>query len=334
MKQPIITRDLERKAIYSDIIYDPEWLYVEITIEKESHLLYSIDTSYCDYDIIVDWGDGCIEKNTTAHKYNRLGTYIIRIKGKIICNGGRSSVLSLFGSEVKTKALLYGTKFNTNLPIFCGCRCLTEVEPNFFIHRSDLTNISYMFWKCELLTKIPDGLFDPLTNLTNVSKMFNCCYGIDYIPEKMFAKCPHIRRVDYMLSGIKLHKIPDDILDGLDELVSAEGLFYYSSLRNIPCGLFTNKRKLTTIANCFSRCDSMEKIPDGLFDDCVNLYNVKYLFYHSGTGGGINDDNTSSNLFSKCPNINEAKNAFVGTLLSEQKQYEIISNIGSYYKNK
>ena len=32
MKQPVITRDLERKAIYTDIVYDPEWTYVEVRI--------------------------------------------------------------------------------------------------------------------------------------------------------------------------------------------------------------------------------------------------------------------------------------------------------------
>ena len=105
MKQPIITRDIERKAIYTDIVYDPEWLYVEITIEQKLWLSYSIETLNCDYDIIIDWGDGCIEKNVTEHKYNRLGTYTIRIKGEIIYNGGRNHTLGLFNSEVKTKAL-------------------------------------------------------------------------------------------------------------------------------------------------------------------------------------------------------------------------------------
>lgn len=33
MKQPVITRDLERKAIYTDIAYDPEWLHVSVTME-------------------------------------------------------------------------------------------------------------------------------------------------------------------------------------------------------------------------------------------------------------------------------------------------------------
>ena len=35
MKQPIITRDLERKAIYTNIIYDPEWFTMEIEIGDE-----------------------------------------------------------------------------------------------------------------------------------------------------------------------------------------------------------------------------------------------------------------------------------------------------------
>ena len=39
-------------------------------------------------------------------------------------------------------------------------------------------------------------------------------------------------------------------------------------------------------------------------------------------------------LFSKCPNITETEGAFANTKLSEQKQNEILSNTGSYYKKR
>lgn len=73
MKQPIITRDLERKAVYSDILYDPEWTYVEVEIGENDQEDYIINTYKCEYKFIVDWGDGCIEKSKRSHKYKNPG---------------------------------------------------------------------------------------------------------------------------------------------------------------------------------------------------------------------------------------------------------------------
>lgn len=98
MKQPIITRDLERKAIYSDILYDPEWLYVSIKMEYSSIKDFSILVKDCEYDFVVDWGDGCIERNNSIHHYNRNGIYVVRIKGYINYIGDNFENVRLFGS--------------------------------------------------------------------------------------------------------------------------------------------------------------------------------------------------------------------------------------------
>lgn len=332
MKQPIITRDLERKAIYTDIVYDPEWTYVEVTIGEFYDHTYTIQTEGCDYRYIVDWGDGCIEKSEQSHEYKNEGTYTLRIKGHIIFIGDKCEH-GIFDKKRTTKALQYGTKFDTNIAMFKSCDHLVEINPGFFTHKKDLVSIANMFKSCGLKS-IPDGLFDPLINLTDVSNMFQYCYDIDYIPEKMFTKCPHIRKVDYMLCGAKIHKIPDDLLDGLDELESAEGVFCSLCISKIPIGLFKNKRNLTNLNSCFLGCRPLKEIPDGLFDDCINLQSIEFLFGFSGLDGGMSDDNTPSDLFSKCPNITKTENAFAHTNLSEQKQNEILSNIGSYYNNK
>ena len=92
MKQPIITRDLERKAIYTDILYDPEWTYVEAYISEayvssETYFIYSLNAHDCDNDFVIDWGDGCIEKNMISHTYEQAGMYTIRLKGSIMYKG-------------------------------------------------------------------------------------------------------------------------------------------------------------------------------------------------------------------------------------------------------
>lgn len=80
MKQPIITRDLERKAIYTDILYDPEWTYLEISRDG-----YAVHYLNLHDPVIVDWGDGVIDRET-SHEYdeNTPERVIVRLKGNII----------------------------------------------------------------------------------------------------------------------------------------------------------------------------------------------------------------------------------------------------------
>ena len=94
----------------------------------------------------MDWGDGNVERNSTKHHYSEKGTYNLRIKGDIICKDltSRSNYdhRGLFDEFHTYKALQYGTKFNTNLPLFSKCSALTEINPSFFGYRKDLTDIS------------------------------------------------------------------------------------------------------------------------------------------------------------------------------------------------
>lgn len=95
---------------------------------------------------MVDWGDGTIEKNATKHKYNAPGIYVIRIKGEVFYEDV-AHVHSIF-ADYSTKALSYGTGFNTNIPLFLGFKSPLEISPSFFSLRSDLTDISNMFAEC------------------------------------------------------------------------------------------------------------------------------------------------------------------------------------------
>lgn len=80
MKQPVITRDLERKAIYTDILYDPEWTYLEISRDG-----YAVHYLNLHNPVIVDWGDGTIDQEM-SHEYdgNAPERVIVRLKGNII----------------------------------------------------------------------------------------------------------------------------------------------------------------------------------------------------------------------------------------------------------
>lgn len=104
MKQPIITSDLERKAIYTDILYDPEWTYVEVEIKEPCW--YRISVPCSESDFVVDWGDGNIEKNARSHTYKKLGLYTLRIKGHITYNGHFTELMhGLFDERYTVSAL-------------------------------------------------------------------------------------------------------------------------------------------------------------------------------------------------------------------------------------
>lgn len=333
MKQPIITRDIERKAIYSDIIYDPEWTYVEVTI-TEPDCLYSLYVGDCDYDIVIDWGDGNIEKDVTHHVYKLQGIYTIRIKGEISCFQSDEEY-GLFNNGFPIKAISYGTKFNANFSLFKSCSSLYEISPSFFVQRQDLTDLHSMFEQCRSLQDIPEGLFDPLVNLTNVSRMFYGCHKLSKLPKRMFSKCTRITQANclFALCG-GLCDVPEDLFDNLDELQSLNATFFGSGVKQIWKQWFKNKHLLTDISLCFDSCANISSVPDGLFEDCPNLYKVSHLFANSNLMSNPEEDHIPSNLFSKSPKIRETEEIFYGTNVSTDKQNEILSNIGSYYKNK
>lgn len=202
MKQPIITRNLERKAVYSDLIYDPEWFHFSIEVDAYDEEMRKISVCVwdCDYDFVIDWGDGNIEKNGTSHKYIKNGIYIIRIKGYIYyTEGSYRSAAIVTPSNMVREAILYGHGFNTDLPVFRGCSLLEKIHPNFFQYRSDLTSLRYFFDGCTSLTEIPQGLLDPLVNLKDVTGLFQEIEpgnDIDHvsitIPEELFSKCTNL----------------------------------------------------------------------------------------------------------------------------------------------
>ena len=335
MKQPIITRDLERKAIYSDILYDPEWTYVGVEIGENDQENYVIHTQKCKYRFVVDWGDGCIEKSKRSHKYKKPGLYTLHIKGYVTYSGHFTELMhGLFDERYTVSALQYGTDFNTNMGIFYGCTKLREINPSFFVHRSDLETMSGMFGLCRGLETIPSGLFDPLVNLTDVSYLFNGCSNIKSLPPKLFANCTKLQNVNYLLFGAGLEEIPEDLFEGLTQIETAESTFYWTQIKKIPKQLFSQNRNLTTVEGCFGHCNTLKTISEGLFDGCTNLTNIKNLFKDSGFLSLSEDIEIPTNLFSECPNITKTTDAFSGTPISEGVVKEILDNIGSYYKNK
>ncbi len=69
-------------------------------------------------------------------------------------------------------------------------------------------------------------------------------------------------------SGLEL--IDKDALNEVN-LNSCSYLFYNSNLTSIPEGLFDNCVNVTSFENCFDRCRALTSIPEGLFDSLINI---------------------------------------------------------------
>ena len=110
-----------------------------------------------------------------------------------------------------------------------------------------------------------------MEGLTNVSSLFGGCESLTSVPEGLFTKCKRITNVNHVFSRLKLETIPDKIFYGLDELEYANMAFYATDITEIPKGMFANKRSLREVSNCFRSCKKLKSVPDGLFDDCINL---------------------------------------------------------------
>ena len=158
------------------------------------------------------------------------------------------------------------------------------------------------------LKEVPEGLFDPLTNLMDASSAFLMCYNLKKLPSKLFVNCPHVQKVDETFWGTKLSEIPDDIFDGLDELIYARGAFKYTPITHIPDDIFSNKRRLMDLSECFFECKQLESIPPTLLEGCTNLRSVNAMF-----GRCMSDKLTSvpEGLFDDCINLKDATNVFV-----------------------
>lgn len=79
-----------------------------------------------------------------------------------------------------------------------------------------------------------------------------------------------------------MERIPSDIFEGCDEIEKAKRTFAFSKITEIPAGLFSNKRHLDSVEGCFQRCENLTSIPEGLFNDCVNLRDVDMTFFKIG----------------------------------------------------
>jgi hypothetical protein len=192
-------------------------LQIKTFKQNELFILPGIQNS--DYNFIVDWGDGVVEKYNTGinfkHIYKRKKTYKIEIKGKfdrIYFNNTNSKLLV-------RKVLNWGGDdfegFTDMSNSFYGCQNLNYLASGGIKERKDnhIKNYDFAFAFCSKLKKIPEDLFSKTKEAESFIATFSRI-GIKKIPGKLFFNIPNMKIIDHMFSYCtKLKSIPVELFN-------------------------------------------------------------------------------------------------------------------------
>ena len=229
--------------------------------------------AYGPYNLTVDWGDGSVKQTVTTalttlvkvpHTYTNPGTYTVTISGtseRVVYDGVASRVYI-------TKILQFGNIIKSNAAsMFANCTNLTSIEDT--LEGTSIINTESMFRGCTKLVTIPSFMLKDLS-ISNANFMFQQCTNLKTVPEDFFNGCKRIDIPYGTYGGIfrdtSITELPENILrgyQGQNFVFVFEGM---SKLKSINKNMF----KETGIINSeflFYRCTSLEKVPEGLFEE-------------------------------------------------------------------
>lgn len=240
MKQPIITRDLERKAIYTDIVLRDDRIYISTMGSGEYTYEFNpfVDWSGC----VFLWGDGAIDK-TPYHTFSASSQPLeIEIRGKVSFHG------CIFDRKHTVAALSSGKNLLNIDHLFDGCENLEYISPSFFLytHKEDQEDLSYAFRNCKSLWGIPEDLFDGFDKARFFKSTFEGCESLGSIPADLFK--PTISAEDFSrtFAGCK-------------------------GLKSVPEDLFSKCEKARLFDETFAHCSRLEHIPEQMFPSGVHM---------------------------------------------------------------
>lgn len=255
-----------------------------------------------DVSILVDWGDGTVEKHMSAdalsmtcikHEYETAGVYSIRMES----SGFSQLYLWTYSARAETYAATLKT-VDSPLPAVAGVRTWYYEEGmsgDGYIGNVD--NMMYgCFDGCGILQSIPSGVFDANPASTSFEKCFNNCHSLMTIPSGIFDRHTAATSFNSCFYCSALQSIPSGLFDHNAAAVDFAYCFERcESLSSIPSGLFRNNAAAKTFYGCFDSCDSLVAVPSGLFSGCPAAESFIECFAFCGSLVSI-----SANAFAGC----------------------------------
>lgn len=228
LKKTVVTAFTNQK-------YDPNWTYIEALLKCDrkttTYSFYrglsnakTISNAFKEEDIVIDWGDGTVNSEST-HRYtikNKSSDTRIVIKIKNIYKAARydssnsdSKTFRDFLDPSKTVGALSIATFG-NLPI------------------EDLS-LRQLFYDCPI-DYVDPKLFENCSNIWDFFGIF-CRTKIDTIPEKLFLPCKAATSVQYAFANIlPLKSFPVTLFDTCTKLTEPfyfDGVFQTSPLSDL-----------------------------------------------------------------------------------------------------
>ena len=121
----------------------------------------------------------------------------------------------------------------------------------------------------EPLPTLYDNDQTPIKSITFTnSKLTNVC-------EYLFCNNPQITSLNGCFRASNLTNIPMHLLDQLINLTSAEIIFEWTGIKQIPNDLFAYSPKLYNLRAAFASCRFLTAVPEKLFDAQVNVTNLR-----------------------------------------------------------
>lgn len=270
-------------------------------------------------NVNVDWGDGSITENITeefpTHTYRNVGTYDIRVSGKIDTWG---SFMVSYSDELKKeyiekyRSCLIGVKQFGELEAkeyyFSNCSNLKYVNGEKVITKKtfkNVTNMSSMFFKCESLEKINFKNFN-VENVSDMTYMFLGCKNLKSLNFKN-VKTSNVNKMISMFSGCR--SLVELNLESFDtsNVVSMNKMFLNcDKLENINLKNF-NTSKVENMESMFFECKSIKELDLNSFTadsltNCENMFsNCSSLEKLNLKNFNLNTDVNTYGLFSNSP---------------------------------
>lgn len=279
-------------GVGSGIYKDNNWYVLSKDIDSMI-LEYTINSSpltitlplYGNVNCDVDWGDGNINRNSTIehyeyeleppteeeiengtmilkissslpeHTYNNVGTYYVKITGKVTKINGATIYIPAISRNALTKVVSWGNLQTEDMTYaFRNCENLREISSPSSESFSKVKIFNHSFYGDNLVS-IPEDFFNNCPVLVDVYSCFDANSSLTSIPSGLFRNCPQITNFGYCFSGCEnlTGYTPFDILpDGSKlELWERAGKEGYPTSINGQC--------------CFQNCKNLsnfQKIPN------------------------------------------------------------------------